>query len=177
MPSIGSSRRRGTGSAGALERYPHLGVAELRQGMPLMSLRDGTAVYGVKDVIAARGTPTSWGVPSLRNPVIDADATAVARLADAGAVLVTKLVTTSLAGAGRVGVPVPCGIDVDGFPASLHLIGPPGSDRTLLAIAAEYQRATDIPARYRRHRAAARHATIPNSDQRTELPCPTRVRP
>lgn len=58
--------------------------------------------YGVKDIIAARGAPTSWGVPSLLERVVDTDATAVDRLHRRGAVLVAKLVTTSLAGGGGV---------------------------------------------------------------------------
>lgn len=56
--------------------------------------------YAVKDVIAARGAPTSWGVPSLIDRVIEQDATVVSRLKRAGAVLVGKVVTTALAGGG-----------------------------------------------------------------------------
>ncbi|GAA0714045.1 amidase [Dactylosporangium roseum] len=56
--------------------------------------------YGVKDVIAARGAPTSWGVTSLRDRILDEDATVVDRLGRRGGVLVAKLVTSSLAGGG-----------------------------------------------------------------------------
>ncbi|HKW78970.1 MAG TPA: amidase, partial [Candidatus Limnocylindria bacterium] len=44
--------------------------------------------------------PTTWGAPPYRDQVIDADATAVARLARAGAVLAAKLAMVELAGGG-----------------------------------------------------------------------------
>ena len=53
--------------------------------------------WGVKDIVAARGAPTTWGVAPLQQQVIDADATVVQRLTDAGAVLVAKLSTGELA--------------------------------------------------------------------------------
>ena len=53
--------------------------------------------YGVKDIIAARGAPTTWGAPPLENQMFDDDATVVRRLRDAGAVLVAKLSTGELA--------------------------------------------------------------------------------
>ena len=53
--------------------------------------------YGVKDIIAARGAPTTWGAAAMQQQVIDLDATVVQRLTDAGAVLVAKLSTGELA--------------------------------------------------------------------------------
>ena len=47
--------------------------------------------YGVKDIIAARGAPTTWGAKPFETRVIDEDAAVVTRLAAAGAVLVAKL--------------------------------------------------------------------------------------
>jgi Asp-tRNA(Asn)/Glu-tRNA(Gln) amidotransferase A subunit family amidase len=53
--------------------------------------------YGVKDIIAATGAPTRWGAKPLDAQTFDDDATVVARLRDAGAVLVAKLTTGELA--------------------------------------------------------------------------------
>jgi Asp-tRNA(Asn)/Glu-tRNA(Gln) amidotransferase A subunit family amidase len=53
--------------------------------------------YGAKDLLATKGVPTTWGVKPLANQVFDYDATAVAKLADAGAVLVAKLSLGELA--------------------------------------------------------------------------------
>ncbi|WP_405097576.1 amidase [Micromonospora sp. NBC_01412] len=61
--------------------------------------------YGVKDVIAARGAPTSWGATCLRDRVLDEDATVVDRLSRRGGVLVAKVVTSSLAGGGGLDRP------------------------------------------------------------------------
>ena len=49
--------------------------------------------WGVKDLFAARGTPTTWGAAEFKDRVIDADAEVVTRLTDAGAILVAKLAT------------------------------------------------------------------------------------
>ncbi len=54
--------------------------------------------YGVKDLLAAKDVPTSWGAAPFRDRVIDADSTVVARLAEAGAVLIGKLAMVELAG-------------------------------------------------------------------------------
>ena len=54
--------------------------------------------YGVKDLIATAGVPTTWGAVPFRDQVFDADATVVARLGEAGAVLVAKLSMVELAG-------------------------------------------------------------------------------
>ncbi len=55
--------------------------------------------YGAKDLLAtAGGIPTSWGAAPLRRQTFDEDATAIRRLAEAGAVLVAKLAMVELAG-------------------------------------------------------------------------------
>ena len=53
--------------------------------------------YGVKDLGAAKGYPTTWGAAPFKNRTIDLDATVVSRLHAAGAVLVAKLATGELA--------------------------------------------------------------------------------
>ena len=53
--------------------------------------------WGVKDLYAAKGYPTTWGAAPFKNRVIDLDATVVSRLAGAGAVLIAKLSTGELA--------------------------------------------------------------------------------
>jgi Asp-tRNA(Asn)/Glu-tRNA(Gln) amidotransferase A subunit family amidase len=53
--------------------------------------------FGVKDIVAVRGYPTTWGAGIFRERVIDQDATVVRRLEEAGAVLVAKLTTGELA--------------------------------------------------------------------------------
>jgi aspartyl-tRNA(Asn)/glutamyl-tRNA(Gln) amidotransferase subunit A len=54
--------------------------------------------YGVKDLLATKGIPTTWGAEPYRNQVFDEDATVVTRLREAGAVLVAKLAMVELAG-------------------------------------------------------------------------------
>jgi aspartyl-tRNA(Asn)/glutamyl-tRNA(Gln) amidotransferase subunit A len=54
--------------------------------------------YGVKDLIATQGVPTTWGAEPYRQQVFDYDATIVERLRAAGAVLVAKLAMVELAG-------------------------------------------------------------------------------
>jgi aspartyl-tRNA(Asn)/glutamyl-tRNA(Gln) amidotransferase subunit A len=54
--------------------------------------------YGAKDLLDAAGYPTTWGAAPLRQRRVDRDATAIARLRRAGAVLVAKLATIELAG-------------------------------------------------------------------------------
>jgi len=53
---------------------------------------------GVKDLLATRRAPTTWGAEPYRNQQFDYDATVVRRLHDAGAVLVAKLSMVELAG-------------------------------------------------------------------------------
>ena len=54
--------------------------------------------YGVKDLVATKGVPTTWGAAPYRDQVFDYDATVVERLRAAGAVLVAKLAMVELAG-------------------------------------------------------------------------------
>jgi aspartyl-tRNA(Asn)/glutamyl-tRNA(Gln) amidotransferase subunit A len=54
--------------------------------------------YGVKDLLAAAGAPTTWGAAPYRNQVFDDDATVVKRLRAAGCVLLAKLAMVELAG-------------------------------------------------------------------------------
>lgn len=54
--------------------------------------------YGVKDLLAAKGGPTTWGAAPYKHQTFDYDATVVRRLRDAGAVLVAKLAMIELAG-------------------------------------------------------------------------------
>jgi Asp-tRNA(Asn)/Glu-tRNA(Gln) amidotransferase A subunit family amidase len=53
--------------------------------------------YGVKDLASARGYPVTWGAAPFKDRVIPEDATVVARLDEAGAVLIAKLATGELA--------------------------------------------------------------------------------
>jgi Asp-tRNA(Asn)/Glu-tRNA(Gln) amidotransferase A subunit family amidase len=53
--------------------------------------------WGVKDLFAVKGYPTTWGAEPFKTRVIDEDATVVSRLDTAGAVLVAKLSTGELA--------------------------------------------------------------------------------
>lgn len=53
--------------------------------------------YGIKDLFAAKGFPTTWGAKPYANQTFDYDATAVTRLREAGAVLLGKLATGELA--------------------------------------------------------------------------------
>ena len=54
--------------------------------------------YGVKDLLATKGIPTTWGAQPFRDQVFDHDATVVTKLRAAGAVLVAKLAMVELAG-------------------------------------------------------------------------------
>ena len=54
--------------------------------------------YGVKDLLAAKGGPTTWGAAPYRHQVFDYDATVVRKLGDAGCVLLAKLAMVELAG-------------------------------------------------------------------------------
>ena len=53
--------------------------------------------WGAKDLIAVPGYPTTWGIPYLKDQMLDAKATVAQRLEDAGAVLVAKLSLGALA--------------------------------------------------------------------------------
>jgi aspartyl-tRNA(Asn)/glutamyl-tRNA(Gln) amidotransferase subunit A len=55
--------------------------------------------YGAKDLLATGGgVPTTWGAAPLRRQTVDADATVIRRLEEAGAVLAAKLAMVELAG-------------------------------------------------------------------------------
>ena len=70
--------------------------AEIRSGKSRGPLHG--IPYGVKDLLATKGVPTTWGAAPYRDQVFDYDATAVARLRAAGAVLIAKLAMVELAG-------------------------------------------------------------------------------
>tara|TARA_R110002072_G_scaffold107777_18_gene234238 strand:- start:6513 stop:8165 length:1653 start_codon:yes stop_codon:yes gene_type:complete len=53
--------------------------------------------YGVKDLFAAKGAPTTWGAKAYEHQVIDADSEVVRRLESAGAVLIAKTSVGALA--------------------------------------------------------------------------------
>ena len=71
---------------------------ELRRGEDRGSLHG--IPYGAKDLLDTKGIPTRWGAPPYRDRVADRDATAIARLREAGAVLIGKLAMVELAGGG-----------------------------------------------------------------------------
>ena len=54
--------------------------------------------YGVKDLVATRGVPTTWGAAPYRDRILDYDGTVIRKLRDAGAVLLAKLAMVELAG-------------------------------------------------------------------------------
>ena len=56
--------------------------------------------YGAKDLVAAKGAPTTWGAPPYRDQRFDEDAPVVTKLRRAGAVLAAKLAMVELAGGG-----------------------------------------------------------------------------
>jgi Asp-tRNA(Asn)/Glu-tRNA(Gln) amidotransferase A subunit family amidase len=57
--------------------------------------------WGVKDLFAVKGTPTTWGAQDFENRIIDEDSEVVVRLRDAGAVLIAKLSTGQFAQGGN----------------------------------------------------------------------------
>lgn len=63
------------------------------QNRPLLGIP-----YGVKDLLAADGAPTTWGAEPYRNQWLPYDATVVEKLTAGGAVLVAKLAMVELAG-------------------------------------------------------------------------------
>jgi aspartyl-tRNA(Asn)/glutamyl-tRNA(Gln) amidotransferase subunit A len=54
--------------------------------------------YGVKDLLATKGIPTTWGAAPFKDQVFDYDATVVEKLRAAGAILLAKLAMVELAG-------------------------------------------------------------------------------
>lgn len=69
--------------------------AELAAGIDLGPLHG--IPYGAKDLLSARGAPTTWGAEPYRDQTIDEDAAVVEKLEAAGAVLVAKLTLGALA--------------------------------------------------------------------------------
>ena len=57
--------------------------------------------WGAKDIIAVKGSPTTWGTAPLKGQILDYDASVVEMLRDAGAVLIAKLTTGELASGDR----------------------------------------------------------------------------
>ncbi len=53
--------------------------------------------WGVKDLFAAKGAPTTWGAGDFANRVFDFDAEIVVRLRNAGAILIAKLASGQFA--------------------------------------------------------------------------------
>lgn len=53
--------------------------------------------YGVKDLLAVEGYPTTWGAVPYQNQQLEGTATVVKKLQDAGGVLIAKLVSGALA--------------------------------------------------------------------------------
>ena len=57
--------------------------------------------YGLKDLFAAVGAPTSWGATPFKDQVFDYDSTVARKLNEAGAVLLGKLALVEIAGGIR----------------------------------------------------------------------------
>ena len=60
--------------------------------------------FGAKDLLATKDIPTRWGSPGHADQMFDYDATPIARLYEAGAVLIGKLAMVELAGGGNYNV-------------------------------------------------------------------------
>src|SRR5579864_5551948 len=56
--------------------------------------------YGAKDLLAAKGTPTTWGAKPYAGQVFKEDAQVIELLDKAGAILIGKLSMVELAGGG-----------------------------------------------------------------------------
>jgi aspartyl-tRNA(Asn)/glutamyl-tRNA(Gln) amidotransferase subunit A len=72
------------------ENFRRKHIASALQGIP----------FGVKDLLATKGIPTTWGSEPFRDQVFDYDATVIQKLQRAGAVLAAKLAMIPLAGGG-----------------------------------------------------------------------------
>jgi aspartyl-tRNA(Asn)/glutamyl-tRNA(Gln) amidotransferase subunit A len=73
-----------------------LADAELARGLDRGPLHG--IPYGLKDIIAVPGAPTTWGAVPFADQVLAGESTVGARLRGAGAVLLGKLATVELAG-------------------------------------------------------------------------------
>src|SRR5690349_16047354 len=84
--------------------FDDLALAEAAKADAALASGDGSAgpltgiPYGVKDLLAAKGGPTTWGAAPYKTQTFDYDATVVRRLRAVGAVLVAKLAMIELAG-------------------------------------------------------------------------------
>jgi aspartyl-tRNA(Asn)/glutamyl-tRNA(Gln) amidotransferase subunit A len=74
----------------------HAAEAEIAKGHHRSPLHG--IPFGVKDLLATKGVPTTWGAEPYRKQVFDHDATVVTKLREAGAVLCAKLAMVELAG-------------------------------------------------------------------------------
>ena len=70
--------------------------SERKSGIPRGPLHG--IPYAAKDLLDTKGVATTWGSPLFKDRVPTGDATAIGRLADAGAILVAKLAMVELAG-------------------------------------------------------------------------------
>ena len=77
-------------------RQARLAEEELSNGVDRGPLHG--VPYGLKDVIAAAGAPTTWGAAPFQHQSFSIDATVARRLRDAGAILCAKLATIEIAG-------------------------------------------------------------------------------
>lgn len=77
-------------------REAALAEAELRSGLDRGPLHG--IPYGLKDIVAAVGAPTTWGAEPFRQQTFAYEATVTRKLRDAGAVLAAKLATVEIAG-------------------------------------------------------------------------------
>jgi aspartyl-tRNA(Asn)/glutamyl-tRNA(Gln) amidotransferase subunit A len=77
-------------------REAKLAETELRAGLDRGPLHG--IPYGLKDIIAAVGAPTTWGAAPFRDQAFTQEATVTRRLRDAGAILAAKLATVEIAG-------------------------------------------------------------------------------
>lgn len=77
-----------------------LAEAKKADNAPAQTLLHGIP-FAVKDLIAAKGAPTRWGSDGHANQTFDYDATVLARLNQAGGVLLAKTEMIALAGGGN----------------------------------------------------------------------------
>jgi aspartyl-tRNA(Asn)/glutamyl-tRNA(Gln) amidotransferase subunit A len=77
-------------------REAALADAEMRGGLDRGPLHG--IPYGMKDIVAVTGAPTTWGAAPFRDQSFAHEATITRKLRDAGAVLVAKLATVEIAG-------------------------------------------------------------------------------
>ena len=79
-------------------------LREARAADKILARGRGTALtgipYGAKDLLAARGGPTTYGAPPWARQVLPFDGAVIERLNAAGAVLTAKLAMVELAGGG-----------------------------------------------------------------------------